>query len=149
MKKIFGFLPLLLISVMCIAVTACSDDDDDAVIGKNELPAAVTSFVSTYFPSQEINVSQKDNDGYEVMLSDGTMIDFNLSGEWVDVDAPVGKTIPSGFYPAAIDSYIAANMNGTGINEISKEPVGYDVELVSGVELIFDTDGGVIGYDRD
>lgn len=77
MKKIFGFLPLLLISVMCIAVTACSDDDDDAVIGKNELPAAMTSFVSTYFPSQEINVSQKDNDGYEVMLSDGTMIDFN------------------------------------------------------------------------
>ncbi|MBO5298379.1 MAG: PepSY-like domain-containing protein [Candidatus Homeothermus sp.] len=149
MKKIFGFLPLLLISVMCIAVTACSDDDDAAVIGKNELPAAVTSFVSTYFPSQEINVSQKDNDGYEVMLSDGTMIDFNLSGEWVDVDAPVGKTIPSGFYPAAIDSYIAANVNGTGINEISKEPVGYDVELVSGVELIFDTDGGFIGYDRD
>lgn len=40
-------------------------------------------------------------------------------------------------------------MNGTGINEISKEPVGYDVELVSGVELIFDTDGGFIGYDRD
>lgn len=109
----------------------------------------MTSFVSTYFPSQEINVSQKDNDGYEVMLSDGTMIDFNLSGEWVDVDAPVGKTIPSGFYPAAIDSYIAANVNGTGINEISKEPVGYDVELVSGVELIFDTDGGFIGYDRD
>jgi len=134
---------------MCIAVTACSDDDDDAVIGKNELPAAVTSFVSTYFPSQEINVSQKDNDGYEVMLSDGTMIDFNLSGEWVDVDAPVGKTIPSGFYPAAIDSYIATNVNGTGINEISKEPVGYDVELVSGVELIFDTDGGFVGYDRD
>lgn len=149
MKKFMKFLPIMLVAFIgCIALWSC-DDDKDETIATDRLPSEAKTFISQYFPSISIVSAQKDKDDYEVVLSDGTRIDFNKSGEWTDVDAPVGKTVPTGFYPAAIDSYIATSYTGTGINEISKERRGYDVELVTGIDLIFDTEGNFISLDND
>ena len=71
----------------------------------------------------------------------------SCSGEWTDVDAPLNEELPTGFYPEAIDTYLLANMDGAGINEISKERYGYDVELVTGTDLRFDSEGKFIRYD--
>ncbi|MDE5975179.1 MAG: PepSY-like domain-containing protein, partial [Muribaculaceae bacterium] len=84
---------------------------------------------------------------YNVNLSDGTDIEFNLSGEWTDVDAIIGVTLPTGFYPSAIDMYISENIPGGGINEISRNVNGYEVELVDGQDLIFNLEGIFIGMD--
>lgn len=127
------------------AFTACSDDDDP--VNVNDLPVNVKAFVATYFPASQIVDSQLDGGEYEVTLSNGTQIDFNLSGEWTDVDAPLGQSVPPGFYPPEIDNYLALNMPGAAINEISREPQGYDVELVNGTEMIFGFDGSFLGYD--
>lgn len=97
----------------------------------------------------EIMTTQREKDEYEVTLSDGTVIDFDKSGEWKDVDAAMGQSLPTGFYPAAIDNYIAANYAGAGINEISKERRGYDVELVTGQDLVFNAQGEFITIDKD
>ena len=142
-------LPLFLAAAVCFAIAACSDDDDDEIINENELPQAARTFVATYFPSARIMTSGKDNNEYEVTLSDGTRIDFNKSEEWTDVDAAYGREIPSGFYPGEIDTYISTNLSGSGINEISKEHRGYDVELINGKELLFNHNGAFIGYDID
>lgn len=147
MKKLFYFLPLFLIAVMGIAVTACGDDDK--MISENELPAASKSFISTYFPTARVVTVEKDRNEYEIILSDGTKIDFNKSGEWTDVDAPMGKVVPAGFYPAPIDTYVSTNFTGIGINEISKDRRGYDVELVNGIDLLFNEQGNFISYDMD
>lgn len=148
MKKLLKLLPLLLIAVCCAMITAC-DDKDDKYIDQRELPASAKDFVNQYFSGETIITTEKDHDEYEVCLSDGTRIDFTRQGEWKDVDAPTGKTIPGGFYPASIDAYIAANMNGMGINEISKERRGYDIELLNGLELIFSSDGAFLAADPD
>lgn len=147
MKKLFYFFPLFLIAVMGMAVTACGDDDK--MISENELPAASKSFVSTYFPTARVVTVEKDRNEYEIILSDGTKIDFNKSGEWTDVDAPMGKVVPTGFYPAPIDTYVSTNFTGIGINEISKDRRGYDVELVNGIDLLFNEQGNFISYDMD
>ncbi|MBD5486669.1 MAG: hypothetical protein HDR18_14310, partial [Lachnospiraceae bacterium] len=63
--------------------------------------------------------------------------------------APVGKTVPAGFYPAAIDTYISSAYSGSGINEISRIDRGYEVELLNGTDLYFSADGTYIGIDRD
>ncbi len=146
MKKILKFFPLLLIAVLGVALTSC-DNDKDEPIPASKLPAKATEFITQYFPSANIVSSQKDKDKYEVYLSDGTDIDFDKDGEWIDVDAPAGKTIPTGFYPADIDIYITDYYSGVGINEISKEKRGFDVELTSGIDLIFASDGTFIGID--
>lgn len=148
MKKILKLLPLFLIAILGSTLLYSCDDDDDEVIGSDSLPSAAKAFIQQYYPAASIINTTKDKDDYEVTLSEGTRIDFNKSGEWTDVDAPIGKTIPSGFYPAAIDTYVGANFQGIGINEISKETGGYDVELVTGTELVFNYEGSFVGFDR-
>lgn len=146
MKKLLKWMPLLLVTVLFGALAAACDDDDK-VISENELPASAKTFVSTYFASAKVATVYKDRNEYEVMLSDGVRIDFNKSGEWKDVDAPLNKELPTGFYPEAIDTYLLSNMDGAGINEISKERYGYDVELVTGIDLKFDSQGAFLRYD--
>lgn len=146
-KKLMKIMPLLLIAVVGTAAASCSDKDEP--IDPSKLPANAQTFVTTYYPSATIVTSKKDGNEYEVLLSDGTKIDFDKSGEWKDVDATVGMTIASGFYPAAIDTYVATNYPGTGINEISKEKRGYDVELLTGLDLRFNTAGEFQSIDRD
>lgn len=147
MNKFLKLLPLFFVAVFALGATSCSDDKDEPV-SSAELPVKAKEFVSTYFPTATITLTTKDKDEYEVILSEGTRIDFNKAGEWKDVDAAAGKTIPSGFYPSAIDENVAEVSPEAGINEISKENYGYEVELLSGVEMRFDHNGAFISFDR-
>ncbi len=148
MKKILKLLPMLLIAVLGLSLASCSDDDDP--ISPTELPSISKDFIIQYFPSVSIVSAQKDKDDYEVVLSDGTKIEFDKKGDWVEVDATPGKALPTGFYPAEIDAYLAQNFDGEGINEITKVPRGYEVEITTGTEMIFAHDGSFIeiGVDR-
>ena len=67
MKKILKWLPLLLVTVVFGAVAAACDDDDK-VIGENELPESAKTFVSTYFAPAKVATVYKDGNEYEVML---------------------------------------------------------------------------------
>lgn len=149
MKTFTKFLPLLFISLVgMVVMTGCKDDDEDKIISENSLPASARSFISQYFSSATVVTTQQDKDEYEVLLSDGTRIEFDIIGDWSDVEAAFGKVIPSGFYPSAIDNYVATNYPSVGINEISKEIGGYDVDLINGAELKFDYSGNFQGFDR-
>lgn len=142
MKKILKLLPMLLIAVLGISLASCSDKDEP--ISPTELPSIAKDFIIVNFPSASIVSTQKDKDEYEVVLSDGTKIEFDKKGDWTDVDAAPMKTLPTGFYPAAIDTYIGENYQDAGINEISKVKRGFEVELLTGTELLFGNDGTFI-----
>lgn len=147
MKKLVKFFPMLLIALVGSMMFMSCDDDKDESITTDVLPAQAKEFIRQYFPAANVVSAVKDHDEYEVTLSEGTHIDFDMKGEWKDVEAAIGKTIPSGFYPEAIDTYVSTNFEGVGINEISKERRGYDVELVTGTDLMFDSEGTFIGVD--
>lgn len=145
MKKFLKFIPFLLVAVMAMGFWSCDDDDDKVV---TEIPAAAKTFLATYYPSVEY-MAFKDHNDYDVTLANGHKVEFSSTGEWKDVDAPAGQTVPSGFYPSAIDSYLNDNMDGAGINEISKEKNGnYEVDLVDGRDLVFDQQGMFVRFDR-
>ncbi|MDE5812343.1 MAG: PepSY-like domain-containing protein [Muribaculaceae bacterium] len=148
MKKFLKFIPALLIAIAAVGFTGCSDDKDEPV-NPSELPTTAKTFLDTYYPTVKIVTTTKDKDDYEVTLANGHKVDFTKSGEWTDVDAPQGQTIPSGFYPAQIDAYIETAYPGYGINEISRISQGYDVELTNAVDLIFSHDGSFISIDPD
>lgn len=147
MKKLLKFLPFLLVALMATTFWSCSDDDDNKTVSNAELPEPAKTFLDTYYPSITY-ITKKDKNEFDVYLNNGHTVDFNAAGQWQDVDAPAGQTIPYGFYPVGIDTYIGENLSGAGINEISVEPYGYDVELVTGVDLRFGPDGTFLGYDR-
>ena len=148
MKKILKLLPILLIAVLGISLASCSDNDEP--ISSRDLPSISKDFIAEYFPSASIVSPQKDKDEYEVVLSDGTKIEFDKKGDWIEVDAVPGKALPTGFYPSEIDNYLSQNFDGEGINEITKVKRGYEVEITTGTEMIFAHDGSFIeiGVDR-
>lgn len=149
MKKFVKFIPVLLIALVgSMMLWSCDNDDTDDVISTGAIPTAAKAFIEEYFPTANIISATKDKNEYEVILSDGTHIDFNKSGEWTAVEAPVAMTVPTGFYPADIDAYIEQNYPESGINEISKEKRGFDVELTTGIELVFNSEGSFIGIDK-
>lgn len=151
MKKI-SWLVLLVMSVFTLSFVACDSDDDDQPIVESQLPQAARTFISQFYPDVKVSGITRDSDDksleYEVFLANGHTVTFDAVGQWVDVDAPGGQVIPDGIAPFKIAEYINQNYSGSGINEISRENYGYDVELTSGIDLEFNANGDFIRIDR-
>lgn len=151
MKKTKHLFTLLCAVVLSFGLFSCSDDDKDISITADQLPATAASFIRDYYsPDDVLSVYKDTDDGtteYEVILKNGHKVTFNDKGEWTDVDAPQGQSVPTKFVPEPILNYVSTNFPGIGINEISKERYGYDVELVNGLDLTFGLDGAFLGYE--
>lgn len=144
---------ILLTCTMLLAlatVWSCSDDDDLIIPG--DLPQTAQAFLNKHFAGMEIYKVEKDGDhsgtDYTVKFRNGYEVEFDAIGEWTDVDAPKGQTIPDGIAPQVIADFVAQEYPGMGINEISRDYTGYEVELVTGLDLDFDPQGNFIGIDH-
>ena len=139
-----------------IPLVSCDDDHDEVetIITVDNLPDAAKTFLSTFFYGVDVQKIEKETVGtviiYEVDLVNGYEVVFNSDGDWIEVDAPEGKTIPSGIAPEVIENYLNTNYSGYGINEINKTGMGYNIELTNGqggpgITLNFNEAGEVIG----
>lgn len=153
MKKILKFLPLLLLGLfVSVSFSSCSDDDDDKPVAETELPKAANSFLNLYYPGVKIaKVTKETENGsveYNVTMSNVHKITFDSTGDWLDVDAPAGQYVTRGFFPEAICVYLVENYGKWEIiNEISKEVYGYEVELITGQDLHFNSEGQFIAQE--
>jgi len=147
MKKLLFALSLIIIS---FAAIGCSDDDDDKTISFDELPEISKTFLDTHFQGQTARLVEKDNDGYDVYLNNKFKVEFDLSGEWDDVDG-INQAVPTSILsllPGAIMSYISENYPEQSVYEVNKEPFGFEIELSNNLELEFTPEGQFIRIDR-
>ncbi|MCH5222780.1 MAG: PepSY-like domain-containing protein [Muribaculaceae bacterium] len=145
MKK--NYLKLLLVSLFLVgglSLTSCSDKDDEELeqtITISQLPSQAQTFLNQYFADVKAKSIEKQYITtivmYKVELVNDFEIMFNSEGVWQEVDAPDNKTIPTGIAPSAIEEYVNSNYPDYGINEINKTGEGYNVELISGLEMAF------------
>ena len=149
MKKIYL---LLMLCVFSCVTWSCSDDDDKDVIRipVKDLPSRAQSFISDFFGEDEvIKVTKETSPGassYDVLFASGLEIDFDADGNWTDVDAPRGKVLPAGIVPLEIEEQLPDLSTTTGVNEISRDIYGYELELINGQELAFDTTYKFLGF---
>lgn len=155
--KIFATTLLLLGS---FTLFSCSDDDQnevETVITINDLPATAKNFLNKYFPNYEILKITKDQEDditlYEVDLQDGYEVVFNSDGDWTQVEAPYGKTVPTGFIPAQVMATLDQRFPGYGINEINTTGQGYKVELSdnqggASIDIFFNMSGEITSIDE-
>lgn len=153
MKKTLRLLHALLLCILFgISFVACGDDDDDEEITNvDRLPSNAQVFLKTYFVDYEVVKVIKDVTTpveYEVWFRGGGKIKFNDSGDWQEVEGDMNRAVPTGFYPASIDTYVAANYAGQYIHEIDLKTYGFDVDLSSGIDLIFDAQGNFVRVDK-
>lgn len=135
MKKI-----ILTLSVMIAAVgVACADVDRPIEV--NKLPAESQRFLKQYFPQVGVSLAKEDVEltykEYEVVLTDGTRIEFRSNGEWKDVDCKFAE-VPKGIVPKRIEDYIKKNYPDAKVIKIDRDRRTYEVSLSNRLELTFD-----------
>lgn len=116
-------------------------------IAVSELPAGATEFIKLYFPNATITKAKKDAEhgekGYEVILSDGTEVEFWKDGKWREVEGKKDP-IPTGFIDRKIVDYVAANYPKNKITHIDYGHKDVDVDLTGNIDLEFSKEGTFI-----
>lgn len=114
------------------------------------VPEAINTFVQQYFPGATIARFETDSEHsgleYDIYLSDGSEIDFDVNNQWDQVECRT-KAVPAALIPKAIATYVKNSYQNTAISKINKEPYGYEIELVNGLDLNFDRSGNFMGID--
>lgn len=148
MKRILS-LTLALVALVSL-VTLSLHAGSDRVIQSKQLPKAAQLFLAKHFAGRAVSFAKEDRDfsgtTYDVRLADGTEVEFTSTGEWKEVD---GKhtALPLTFIPAQIVKTIQSQHAGDAIVHIERKRRGYQVELASGLEVLFNTRFQLVGYD--
>ena len=108
MKK---FLSLLVLALVAVQFSFAKD-----VITKdmNQLPLPARNFINSNFTKPQVAHIKIDKDmmestKYEVLLMDGTEIDFDSKGNWEEVSAKKGQTVPVSIVPGFAVNYLKAH----------------------------------------
>lgn len=129
------------IFALFLLMTACTDKP----VLPTQLPGAITEFILQNFPGQTISFASKDLEitgwQYDVMLADGTQIDFDTDHQWDKIQSPMTTPVPTALIPAPIVTHLQANFPDAMILKIDKEHYGYEVELANGLELKYNKQG--------
>lgn len=83
--------------------------------------------------------------GYDVILTDGTNIEFNSSGEWKDIEGK--RPVPADIIPGFIRKYVQENYPARTVISIERERKEYSIEFADGLELTFNNKGKLIDVD--
>ena len=145
MKKI---MMTLLAAVMCIGMASARD-----TYSRNaaDLPAAARSFISNNFKAKvsliKIDKGLIEGTDYDVVLSDGSEVDFDSKGNWESIEVPAGKSVPAKVIPEMTSRYIKQNHPGQKVVGIEREHNGFSIELANGIEFKTDRTGTFKKYD--
>lgn len=119
--------------------------------GSNSNYPEINTFVETYFPQVGIQRVKLDDNEYEVKLTDKTEIEFNLGFEWKKIDCDdsnVYGSVPTELVPVQITDYVTTNFPNKHIDSIEKKHNGgWEIELSNGLEITFDANFNVTGFD--
>ena len=148
MKRILS-LTLALVALVSL-VTLSLHAGSDRVIQSKQLPKAAQLFLAKHFAGRAVSFAKEDRDfsgtTYDVRLADGTEVEFTSAGEWKEVDGQ-HTALPLTFIPAQIVKTIQSQHAGDAIVHIERKRRGYQVELASGLEVLFNTRFQLVGYD--
>ena len=84
MKKIlFALVAIFTLGISNVAA------DNDKLINKSELPAKAQQFIDKYYANVKLTYAKMEREflerTYEVVLADGTKLEFTCDGNWKEV----------------------------------------------------------------
>lgn len=141
-----------LVSALVLLTSSCGGKDtytsDTAVLPQSALATVTKNYNGVKISQIKVEKESFGGDEYEVILGNGTKIDFRADGSLDKVKAGVNDTVPSGVLPQAIARYISENYAGQHVTEFEIDEKDQEVKLASGLELKFDLQGNFLKADR-
>ena len=142
---------IILIGLALMTNMACADNDK-VTNNINELPQVSRTFLNNYFDGNKVSHIKIDKDlflvdSYDVILTDGTSVEFNRDGEWKEVKS-FQQNIPDTLIPVEIRQYVSQNYPGQKIMTVERGKRKVSVDLANGLELKFDLNGNLIDIDN-
>lgn len=121
-------------------------------LSKAPLPETISSFLSTHFSSIKVAFYKIDKnlfgiESYDVILTDGTDLEFDEKGRWIEIDGEK-KALPLSVIPVEIQNYVKEHFPDQYVVCIDKKKRDrIEVQLNSGWELLFDKNYQIINID--
>lgn len=142
---------IILIGLALMTNLACADNDK-VTNNINELPQVSRTFLNNYFNGNKVSHIKIDKDlflidSYDVILTDGTSVEFNRDGEWKEVKS-FQQNIPDTLIPAEIKQYVNQNYPNQKIMTVERGKRKVSIDLANGLELEFDLNGNLIDIDN-
>lgn len=145
MKAINFF--MLALSLVLMSATC---DARETTVSVNKLPKAAQNMIANNFKGKKATLVKKDVEtnfvNFDVVLNDGTKLEFDSNGEWTEVDCKP-STVPAAVVPSAISKYVKAQYPNERIVQIERDSRGYEIDLSNGLDIIFDKQFNVIKID--
>lgn len=138
MKKIIA----ILLGVFMLGTFASCD----RTVSVDKLSNEAKQFVAAHFNGVEILSVRKDGFKYDVLLFDGTEIEFKCNGQWKEVDCGMNP-LPAGILLPNTAQYLAAKFPMNFPTHVKYEHRRYEVEMDNDLDLVFDKNGGFMGAD--
>lgn len=146
MKKMLSLL------VMAIVAVQFSFAGDVTTKDVNQLPLSARNFINRHFAKAQVAQIKIDKEmlkspKYEVVLTNGTEIDFDSKGNWQEIEAAKGS-VPASVIPEFAANYLKAhNFTQERVTKVDRDRNGYEVKLGSGVSFKFDKKGKFLKAD--
>jgi hypothetical protein len=122
--------------------------EKEEVVKDTELPQPAKEFISTHFASATITTVVKEEElkkvSYDVVLNNGTTLDFNKAGECTEIDSNKAEKLPDSVIPVRILEYVQTNYASDFITGWEIDGADQDIELSSQLELKFDKDSNFL-----
>lgn len=146
MKKIL----FALVAIFTLGISNAAADNDK-LINKSELPVQAQQFIDAHFANVKLTYAKLERDfferSYEVVLADGTKIEFASNGSWRDVDCRY-EEVPAAIIPQAIKEYVNNNYPDEKILKIEHDRGYYELKLSNRYELTFNKDYKIVDIDN-
>ena len=146
MKKIL----FALAAIFTLGISNVSADNDK-LINKSELPVKTQQFLDNNFANVKITYAKLERDlferSYEVVLADGTKLEFTYQGDWKDVDCRY-EEVPAAIVPQPIKEYVNSNYPNEKILKIERDRGYYELKLSNRYELTFNKDYKIVDIDN-
>ncbi|MGV3585391.1 MAG: PepSY-like domain-containing protein [Adhaeribacter sp.] len=134
-----------LIAAVC-ATFFMSSCEKEEVVKAEDLPQTAREFISNNFANETVTSVVKEESGknisYDVVLNNGTKLDFNKEGQITEIDSQT--KLPDSVIPGPIRSYVQTNYATEHITGWELEGTNQDVELSNQLELRFDKDNNFV-----
>ena len=148
MKRI---LRILMIAICCmVSCNMVANADNDKPISVKALPAKAQILLNNHFNGQKVMLATIEtgviNKSYDVVLQNGTKLEFDKKGNLTEIDCKQGK-VPAKLIPQAIRNYLKKNYPAQAVKKIEMSKNEYEVELANGLDLTFNKHFQLIDID--